>query len=438
MSAYPFSVFKRNNRPSFMVSFKDEAGNYLPAVSTRKRTKEEAVQSAFQMLRDGVTTGGKKRTVQEMSLKDMVRKIRSGGEAETVMAELKKQGWAKDIIKSEAGERADFIAFMTAFWDWDTSPYVEEVLRKKNGLHRRHCRLQGQAIALHWAPFFKGRFLGDIEPRDIDAFISHMGKKDLSAARKNVVIKAGTKPLRWAFSKGKIERDPTRGHILFSGDEMRRHILTPTAAAALFRADWKNERAKLGNMLAAVTGMRQGEIQALRFQDLGPDCLYVRGSWNKVDLLKPTKNNEARMVELPFPDLLASLAALARRNPWGAAPDSFVFWSDAGAEMPMHGTVFLDGLRRTLAQIGFPAGDAAKYLFHGWRHFYTSYMINKLDKKLLKSQTGHKTDTMLAHYADHRIEGDREQIRSAQRSTFAGLLPCRHDDDVPGGVAVSA
>ena len=50
-------------------------------------------------------------------------------------------------------------------------------------------------------------------------------------------------------------------------------------------------------------------------------------------------------------------------------------------------------------------------------------MIRRLDKKLLKSQTGHKTDVMLAHYADHAIDGDREIIQTVGRETFAGLLP---------------
>jgi hypothetical protein len=108
--------------------------------------------------------------------------------------------------------------------------------------------------------FLQRAFLGDIGATDIDAFINYIGEKDLSASRKNGIIKAGTKPLRWAFSKGKIEADPTRGHILFSGEGIERNILSPVAATAAFRVDWPDERAKLANMLAAVTGMRQGEI----------------------------------------------------------------------------------------------------------------------------------------------------------------------------------
>jgi len=50
-------------------------------------------------------------------------------------------------------------------------------------------------------------------------------------------------------------------------------------------------------------------------------------------------------------------------------------------------------------------------------------MVKGLDKKLLKSQTGHRADDMLEHYADHELDGDRETIRMVQRKTFAGLLP---------------
>jgi integrase len=278
-------------------------------------------------------------------------------------------------------------------------------------------------VALYWKPFFKGRVLGSITATDIDAFITYMGDKALSAARKNQVIMAGTKALRWAFSKGKIEADPTRGHILFSGEEAERQILTPTAAAAIFRVAWKDERAKLANMLAAVTGMRQGEILALRFQDLGSDCLYVNHSWGNADGLKTPKNNETRVIELPFPDLMNGLIELAKRNPWGVDPESFIFWTERKNGIPMAGRLFVDGLRDALVKVGFTADNARKYLFHGWRHFYTSYMIGKIDKKLLKSQTGHRTDSMLWHYSDHQIAGDRERLRVAQIETFGDLVP---------------
>ncbi|GMO52545.1 MAG: hypothetical protein Pg6C_18240 [Treponemataceae bacterium] len=62
---------------------------------------------------------------------------------------------------------------------------------------------------------------------------------------------------------------------------------------------------------------------------------------------------------------------------------------------------------------GMSRKAAGVYTFHGWRHFYTSYMRARLDVKLLQSQTGHKTLSMVGHYSGHRLAGDRERIRQA-------------------------
>jgi len=423
MNAYPFSIFKRADRACYSVSFKDAKGKYLRPVSTGKKTEDEAMEIAFKWLRDGIPQKESALRVNDLALKDLVRNIKDGDEAEKLLTELRKVGWVKSYVHSETPGAVDFVSFLINFWDWDSSPYIKEKRRKNHGIHKRHCMIQGRAIPLYWENFFKGRFLGDVSASDIDAFINYMGDLDLSASRKNVVIKAGTKPLRWAFSKGLIDKDPTRGHILFSGDERKREILTPTAASAAFRAVWGDDRIKLANMLAAVTGMRNGEILALRFQDLGSDCVYVRSSWNKADGMKLPKNNETRTVEIPFPDLMNGLIEQAKQNPWGVSPDSFVFWSTNRKSVPMHGQCFGRGLREALIQIGFKKEETEKFTFHGWRHFYTSYMISKLDKKLLKSQTGHKTDVMLYFYGDHQTERDREIIQTMERETFAGLLP---------------
>jgi integrase len=407
------------------VSYKDANGTFLSPISTKMKTEKEAMQVAFSWLWDGIPKKDDAVKVQGLSLKDVARKIKTDIEAETLLFELKRLGWVKVFVLNNTPQGEDFISFMKTFWDWDTSPYIKEKLRKSHGIHRMHCLKQGQAITKYWEPFFEQRFLGDISAIDIDDFISYMGDIQISSARKNAVIKAGSKPLRWAFSKGKIEKDPTRGHILFSGEERKRDILNPSAVAAAFRVTWLDDRAKLANMLASVTGMRSGEILALRFQDIGHDCLYVRGSWNRADKIKLPKNNKTRKVEVPFPDLIYALIEQANQNPWGVSPDSFIFWADTKKDVPMWNRLFVFGLRDALLQIGFTKDEVAKYSFHGWRHFFTAYMIGKLDKKLLKGETGHLTDIMLNHYGDHETEGDRETIQITEKETFAGLIPER-------------
>ena len=423
MNAYPFSIFKRADRSCYSVSFKDQNGKYLRPLSTGMKNENDALQAAFKMLREGIPQKQKAVTVHDLSLKEVVRKIQTRTEAEIILSEMKRLSWVKSFVFNETPAAQLLTSFLTTFWDWDTSPYIKEKLRKKHGIHKRHCRIQKQAIELYWESFFEGRYLGEITSADIDAFINDIADKDISASRKNTVIKAGTRAIRWAYSKNMIDKDPTLGHLLFTGEERKRFILTPTATAALFRTMWSNERAKVASMLASVTGMRSGEILALRVQDLGTDCIYVRGSWNRFDKIKLPKNNETRTVEIPFPELMNSLIEQAKSNPWGFSPDSFIFWSEFHADQPMQPDLFLIGLRSALIQIGFTKDEAQKYLFHGWRHFFTSYMVRLLDKKLLKSQTGHKTDDMIELYSDHEIVGDRELIQAKQKEAFAGLLP---------------
>ena len=427
MNAYPFSLFKRADRNCYSVKFKDEKGNYLPAISTGKTDKSEAMQAAFLMLRDGIPAKSKAKskteTLQSLTLKETARKIKTTDEALVFLKELKRTGLLKSFVLKQSQGDEDFIAFLTRFWEFDESPYVREKLRKEHGIHRRYVLSQKQNVALYLAPFFKGRLLGEITTGDVSDFIGHMGDKKLSAARKNIVIKAGTIPLRWAWTKNMIDDDPSRGHLMFSEAPPKRNILTPAMAADLFNTPWKDEREMLGNLLASVTGMRCGEIQALRFRDLGPGCLHVRESWNMFDGRKTTKNNEVRDVELNFPEIMAALQGLANRNPWGVNHDSLVFWSDHNGETPFHGKRFINSMRAALVHTGLTNDEAKKYVFHSWRHFYTSYMVKDLDKKLLMSQTGHKDGDVFDRYADHETVGDREAIRAAQRRVFAGLLP---------------
>jgi hypothetical protein len=49
-------------------------------------------------------------------------------------------------------------------------------------------------------------------------------------------------------------------------------------------------------------------------------------------------------------------------------------------------------------------------------------MMDKVERKLLKKQTGHKTDVMLRRYGEHLVAGDRERVRNAQVEAFGGLV----------------
>jgi hypothetical protein len=136
----------------------------------------------------------------------------------------------KGYILTGTDKARDLVEFLSGFWDWQTSPYVQEKLRKKHSLHETHCRQMARAVRQYRQPYFEGRLLGEITRQDINSFIDSMGKRELSAARKNMSIRAGATALKWAYN-----RDLSAGIIWFSGKPKERQILSPEQAAAVFR-----------------------------------------------------------------------------------------------------------------------------------------------------------------------------------------------------------
>jgi integrase len=428
----PFSVFLRGNRPYYYVSFKnEETGGYLPAVSTKKNNEPDALRQAWAWYKDGVPRKGGKIKIETLSLRDAIRRADlTRADAEYIVGELKRRGHIASFVMAGSGGSVRFADFLGEFWDWERSQYVREKLRAEHSIHKNYVYTMASRAKNYWLPFFGDKLLGDLSPADIDRFVDGLSgsknggeNKPLTNASKNMVIMSGTIPLRWAYRKRKIETDLTRDIVMFGGKSTERKILTPQEAAALFSARWEDERAKAANLTAMVTGMRAGELLGLLAGDLGEDSLLVRHSWNRLDKLKTTKTNTERVVELPFPSVMSLLRQVASLNPHGTGPDSYVFWSPCSASKPMEANLFVRGLRSALAAAGFSEEDARGYCFHAWRHFFTSYMRPRLADKLLQTQTGHKTAAMVDHYADHLLPGDRDKIRAAQVSAFAGLLP---------------
>jgi hypothetical protein len=66
----PFSIFKRADRPYYLVKFKNsQNGSYLPPISTKKKTEDEAVQIAFEWLKDGIPKKNKVIPIKKYSLR---------------------------------------------------------------------------------------------------------------------------------------------------------------------------------------------------------------------------------------------------------------------------------------------------------------------------------------------------------------------------------
>jgi integrase len=170
-------------------------------------------------------------------------------------------------------------------------------------------------------------------------------------------------------------------------------VFSPEDVWALVRAADSEQDAAI-YLTAAFTGLRMGELLALRWRDVdfAGSVLRVRGSYS-VGVLTTPKSGKVRSVPLAG-DVAAALARLGKRMDW-VGEDDLVFAGSAGG--------YLDGsaLRRRYKDALVAAG-LRRLRFHDLRHTFGTRMIARADIRRVQEWMGHadiQTTMRYLHYA---------------------------------------
>jgi integrase len=157
-------------------------------------------------------------------------------------------------------------------------------------------------------------------------------------------------------------------------------VFSPEEVWALVRAA-SSEQDGVVFLTAAFTGLRMGELLALRWRDVdfAGRTIRVRASYYLGQLTTP-KSGKVRAVPMA-PDVAAALARLAQRVHW-VGDDDLVFAGEAGR--------YLDGsaLRRRY-KAALAAAGLRPLRFHDLRHTFGTRMIAKADIRRVQEWMGH-------------------------------------------------
>lgn len=415
-----------------------ETGTPMNARSTGTTDKEEALFVIAGWLKEGLPSDSKGgcRDVRSVfalgAILEAIGKdttLDEAGAAKIVEA-LHKRGLVDAVIPRSGPGSELFIDFLRRFWNYEESPYIREKLAHGQRIGHKHAIESLGRINYYWAKFFNGKKLCEVRKTDLKAFSVALAERGLAHGTINRVLMAGTTALHWAYENELIPQDVTIGLLKFAGDAKKRGILEQEEAEKLFRLAWSDERSYWGNMLAMTTGLRAGEILAIRRCDIGDDRIMVRHSWNSVEGLKCTKNGEERKVYL-LPALRDALLALASKNPHRLGDEAFVFYSTL-PDKPMDGKMLLCSLQDALVQLKVGNSKdkealltAKQYwrsrniVFHSWRHFYSTFMDNhNVEERKIMLATGHKTKSVFESYADHGCEEDFLDVADVSAKIF--------------------
>ncbi|MCA9611825.1 MAG: site-specific integrase [Sandaracinus sp.] len=148
----------------------------------------------------------------------------------------------------------------------------------------------------------------------------------------------------------------------------------------------------------ALTGLRWGEVSALRWEALDVDArvLHVRRKVVRGEELPTTKTNRARLVGVPLAllDELLAYRAWAEAEALPGRECGLMFFSNVGT--PLGSARISHALRDARASVGM----RSRLTSHGLRRTVTDLLRQAgVDPVVAKSLVGHTTDRMREHYS---------------------------------------
>jgi integrase len=405
-------------------------GAKLSARSTGTKNRDEAMLVIAKWFETGIPVGRKEKprslavaTGLKAILKSIKKTDLTSDDAMQIVAALKERELIDMPVIKRGKGGINFGDFLANFWDYSASPYVREKLAHGHTIGKRHCYDMANRVHNYWLPFFNDRTLGSVTKADLKKFSLELSDKGLAPGSINKILLVGTSALAWAYREEMIPVDPAEGLTKFSGKRKKRGVLTPQEAAQIFALEWKDKRAYVGNLLALTTGMRSGEVLALRKSDISgsENIIYLRHSWSPDDGLKSPKNGDERKVPL-LPEVRKMLLELLAQN-YHDTPDPFIFWGSL-ADKPIVANVLLDGLKDACRAVGIDP-KARAICVHSARHYYAARMADRMTAEQVRRITGHKTLAVFEEYADHVTNENLAVAESIGAEVFGNILKFR-------------
>ncbi len=265
--------------------------------------------------------------------------------------------------------------------------YVNEYAKQ----HKKSWAKDDERLKNHLIPFFGEMIVTDITPKIISAYKGHRYAKGVKAATINRELAIMKHMYTIAVKEFEWCRDnPVMRVSMEKEGQPRDRWLTYEEEKRLMEAcpGWLQEIVTF----ALNTGMRQGEVLSLRWQDVN---LFIG-----IATLQETKNGERRSIPLNR----TAWELLKAKSKVRYLASDYVFTSDAGTKMD-GGNFRTDFMKvlKTAKIVGF--------CFHDLRHTFATRLVQKgVDLYKVQKLLGHRDNKTTQRYAHHYPESLRSGV----------------------------
>ena len=336
---------------------------------------------------------GKWRVGERQTMRSLGRRRPPGGRTGLTRAQAEAE-LRRRIEESGADHNRERVAF---------TRLADRFLAHKRTIGLRRSTLDDYTRTLHrrLAPFFCDRELRAITPADVEAYTAASLARGISARTVNHELGLLSSLFRYAIRHGLVRDNPVRAaerpRLLHRDPDIRRLDLAELdALLAAVPDDPLGATDRVLYLTAAMTGMRRGELVALRRQDvdLAAGVIRVRRSHSdgRIGPPKSLRSNRA----IPIADRLALELGAHLVRGQHRAPDDLVFCH------PEIGTVYDPSrLRKRFVEACARAG-LRPTRFHDLRHtFGTRMAAAGAPLRSIQEWMGHADQRATMIYADY-------------------------------------
>ena len=308
--------------------------------------------------------------------------------------------------------KAYFRTLVKDFFDPEKSPYLRE--KRARGVENAKSSLfiASQLLKNHILPFFGDMLVSAITKREIEEWVGYLKGKKISNRTINLYLVYLKQIFHYLKSIEVISTEPTEGYVLSVPAKKIRGILTDNEVKDLMNeasidSYWQgNRKMYLSNLVSCLTGMRIGEILALKKENIKDGYIEVAHNLSLYDGLKTPKNGKTRKVPIP-----RGLYEMLREIfPEG---DGFIFSYNDKPDyecMPRH--FLYDAL--AIMGIGEKERRKRNICFHSWRHWFNSKLVRaNINTSKIKTVIGHteKSGDMTSLYTHFFAEDFTAVVR---------------------------
>ena len=296
--------------------------------------------------------------------------------------------------------------------DW----LVQVLPMYKHSTQKNHRHI----LAKHLLPRFGETPLADLGRQQVQAYVADLLRAGYAPKTIDHIHDVLSALLRTAVKWGYITDSPARQVDMPALHTVRpKWVLTETQAAALVSA--LPPLAKTMVSLALVTGLRRGELFALRWRDLN-DCeevLSIREAVYEGQFSAP--KTAAGVRRIPMSPAIRHLVSKWRNRAKRTAPDDLVFSTWSGKPISPN-NVLRSAVFPACTRLGIP-----KVTWLTCRRTYASWAHDKgVPGKTIAALMGHtKVDTTLNVYA--QVLDD--SVRDAAERVGSGLFTIVHTSE---------